>query len=401
MASVHERVSARTGDVSWRVMFRVVTPEGVKQRQESYTDPESAYAFCALIDKIGAAAALRVKHAKENAPRGMPTLAQFTATYLDPTSGLLTGVEPGTRKGYERAAALSFLPLLGEYPVDAIQKDDVGRWVAWQEKQPSQRREGLISAKTVRNYHSILSAVMAAAVDQGLRPDNPAYRTRLTRGIKREGNYLTPQEFDTLLYFIPDYYKRFVLFLVGTGCRWGEAIALTWGSVNLTGRVPTVRIEKAYKKGETAAPVLKQPKSAMSRRTISITPDVVAALGQPGPAGELVFPGRLSGGHLWYGRFRTTVWERAVDKAQDPLLCAEAGLVPLGKRPTIHDLRHTHASWLVEDGAPLPYVQARLGHDSINTTVSTYTHLAPDAHVEMAALIARRLENRTVKQIAG
>lgn len=399
MASVHERVSARTGVISWRVMFRIDTPDGPVQRQESFKDPESAYAFAAHIDRIGPAAALRVKEAKDNATVGTPTLAQFTADYLDDTSGMLTGVEPGTRRGYERAARLSFLPILGDYPIDAIQKDDIGRWVAWQEKQPSQRRGGTISAKTVKNYHSILSAVLAASVEQGLRKDNPAYRTRLTRGIKREGTFLTPQEFDTLLYFIPDYYQRFVLFLAGTGCRWGEAIALTWGAVDLNGRIPTVRIEKAYKKGETGAPVLKQPKSAMSRRTISLSPDVAAALGTPGPSDALVFPGRVSGGHLWYGRFRTTVWEAAVDKAQDPDLCAKAGLTPLTKRPTIHSLRHTHASWLVQDGVPLPYVQARLGHESINTTVSTYTHLAPDAHVEMAALISKRLEGRTMKQL--
>lgn len=395
MASVLPRVSERTGAVSWRVMFRI----NGKQRQETFLDADSAEEFGRLVDRVGGEAAMRVLAARRDSDAGIPTLREFTARYLDPASGLLTGVEPGTRKGYERAANLSYLQILGDYPVDAIQKDDIGRWLTWQEAQPSQRGKGTIAAKTVRNYHSILSAVLAAAVEKKLRDDNPAYRTRLTRGTKREGVYLSSSEFDTLLYFIPDRYQRFVLFLAGTGCRWGEATALTWGNVNLKGRSPSVRIEKAWKKGPTGAPILKQPKSVMSRRTIGIDADVVAALGAPGRAEDLVFPGPISGNHLWYGRFRTSVWEPAVTKAMDPALCERAGLTPLTRRPTIHDLRHTHASWLVEDGAPLPYVQRRMGHESITTTVSTYTHLAPDADSEMTALIGRRLSNRTMKQI--
>src|SRR5690606_42022189 len=104
-----------------------------------------------------------------------------------------------------------------------------------------------------RNYHAILSAVLAAAVQAGHRPDNPAYRTRLSKGVKGEAVFLTPDEFRTLLHFIPTYYERFVLFLAGTGCRWGEATALTWADVSFQPRPVTVRIDKAGKKAPTGA----------------------------------------------------------------------------------------------------------------------------------------------------
>lgn len=42
-----------------------------------------------------------------------------------------------------------------------------------------------------------------------------------------------------------------------------------------------------------------------------------------------------------------------------------------------HDLRHTHVSWLIAGGAPLPHIQARLGHESITTTIDTYGQLLP------------------------
>lgn len=51
----------------------------------------------------------------------------------------------------------------------------------------------------------------------------------------------------------------------------------------------------------------------------------------------------------------------------------KAGMAPF----RFHDLRHTHVAWLVAGGAPLPHIQARLGHESIITTIDTYGHLLP------------------------
>ena len=50
----------------------------------------------------------------------------------------------------------------------------------------------------------------------------------------------------------------------------------------------------------------------------------------------------------------------------------------LTKRPRVHDLRHTHASWMIAAGVDLFILQRRLGHESITTTTETYAHLLPD-----------------------
>lgn len=47
------------------------------------------------------------------------------------------------------------------------------------------------------------------------------------------------------------------------------------------------------------------------------------------------------------------------------------------KNPRIHDLRHTHASWLVQDGVPLFTISRRLGHASSRTIEQVYGHLMP------------------------
>lgn len=55
--------------------------------------------------------------------------------------------------------------------------------------------------------------------------------------------------------------------------------------------------------------------------------------------------------------------------------CAEA----LPQAPQIHNLRHTHASWLFQNAVALTVIQRRLGHESIKTTSDVYGHLADDA----------------------
>lgn len=394
MASVTPR-ALTNGEVRWRVQARA---DG-RMQQATFLAEQGAREFGALVDRVGWNAAKAVLEARR-AHSAVPTLREWTDRYLDPASGLLTGVEPATRADYRQAAERSFLTVLGDMPVNAIEKADVGRWVTWQEAQPS-RRGGTVSAKTVRNYHAILSATMQAAVQEKLRGSNPAHRTRMTRGTRREGVFLSAEEYATLLYFIPDRYQPFIAFLAGTGARWGEATAVTWGDLNLEARPPTVRIERAWKKGVGGKPVLKQPKSSRSRRTISLFDDLVAALGAPGESGDLIFPGR-AGGHMWHSSFRTNVWDPSVVRAQDAELCARAGMRPIRKNPNLHDLRHSHASWLIAAGIPLPFVQERLGHESITTTINTYGHLQPDAHVQLSAAIAQTLAGtRTLREVTA
>lgn len=392
MASVQPRTKSN-GEVSWRVQFRI----GSQMRSRSFADQRGAQQFSKLVDRVGGAVAVKTWEARMSASADVPALRDWIGTYLDPASGMLTGIEPGTRAGYRGIADRSLIPILGDLPVDAITKADVGRWVAWQEAQPSARKHkgqaAPIAPKTVRNYHALLSSVLQAAVEHKLRPDNPAFKTRLTRGRSREGVFLSSNEFAVLLHFIPAYYKPLIQFLVGTGMRWGEATALTWGDIELDGRTATARIEKAWKKGPDGKPLLGTPKSSKSRRTVSLTPELVDMLGDPKPGDQLVFPGPVANKNIWYGSFSARIWKPAVAAANDAELCVAAGLTPIGKTPNIHDLRHTHASWLIADGAPLTYVQERLGHENITTTIHTYTHLMPNAHAEMAAIISRRMSN--------
>jgi integrase len=52
---------------------------------------------------------------------------------------------------------------------------------------------------------------------------------------------------------------------------------------------------------------------------------------------------------------------------------------------TFHTLRHTHASMLIQEGAPIPLVSRRLGHASTRMTLDTYAHMYPSEEAALAA----------------
>lgn len=187
-------------------------------RQETFIDEKPARQFGALVDAVGWDSALAVRTAREGRDMKVPTLREFTESYLSPETGHLSGVTAGTREGYAQIADRSFLRVLGELPLNVITKQDVARWVTWQESQPSTRTAGAtISSKTMKNCHGVLSVVLNEAVDLKYLESNPARGTRLTRGERGNVTFLTREEFDTLLRYVPDYYRPLVLFLVGNG----------------------------------------------------------------------------------------------------------------------------------------------------------------------------------------
>lgn len=377
MASVSPRVNKDGYITSWRVQARF-NGKMMQQRFAAH-DEEGAYEFAEMVEKREWPSAIRWLESKQKSPK-TPTLEQFTALYLDPDSGMLTGIEPGTRHGYEAIARKSFNRFMGDLPIDSIDKQDVGRWVAWQEKQPSANRPGrTMAAKTVKNYHALLSNVFKAAIEAGYRTDNPARRTRLSSGVSREAVFLSREEFARLYDAIDPYYQPLLAFLVGTQCRWSEATALKWADVNTDTTPPTIRISHAWKKNPGGTPTLSVPKTRKGRRTISLWPELVALMGERGKPDQLVFKAKRTGGKIWYGSFNGHIWANAV---------RDSGI---DRDPNIHDLRHTGASWLIADGMPLPYIQERLGHESITTTVHTYGHLMPDAHTRMADSLSHTL----------
>ncbi|HTE71280.1 MAG TPA: site-specific integrase [Actinomycetes bacterium] len=367
MASIQKRARA-DGSVAYRVKFRF----GGRMTSETFDDPSAAGEFGALVDKLGGEAAVRIRDARDDDTHVGPTLADWFSHHLDHSPGMTVG----TRAEYRRVAARSWMPNLGHLPITAIDRDAVARWVARQAATLTARNTP-IAAKTIANQHGLLSTVMASAVAAGHRPDNPCRGLPLPRGRSEEMVFLTHDEFAVLLSHIPAVWRPLIVTLAGTGMRWGEATALLWADVDLDAAKPTIRVVRAWKKGDGAR-VMGVPKTRRSVRTISLPPEVVDVL-RPlqGRSGEYVFTG-ARGGTVHHQNFHTRVWRPAVGKLAGDRVVDGTMVRGDGKRPRIHDLRHSHASWLIAAGRPLPRIQRRLGHKSIQTTVDVYGHLTDD-----------------------
>lgn len=70
---------------------------------------------------------------------------------------------------------------------------------------------------------------------------------------------------------------------------------------------------------------------------------------------------------------------------------AKAGL----RRIRVHDLRHSHASFLIEKGFSPLLIAERLGHENIQTTLQIYSHLYPNKQHEVAEMIQQFHEAQT------
>ena len=157
--------------------------------------------------------------------------------------------------------------------------------------------------------------------------------------------FLTGMEYQAFKAYFSDYYKPLVEFLVASGCRASETLALKPSDVDRVN--VTLRITRAWKRAGPGYE-LGPPKTPKARRTINVDS---AVLDQLDYSHEWLFVGS-NGGLVRLYSWRANVWIKARDKA-----IAEG----FAKKPRIHDLRHTCASWIINANVPLPTVQAHLG----------------------------------------
>ena len=304
------------------------------------------------------------------------TLAEYFPRFLD--SRRLRCTE-GTIAGYAREAERTFMPRLGDFPLDQVGREEVREWIMWQSQQPTARSARLIAKheaaglplppvetmapKTVRNAHSLLSSVLAEAVREGIVPTNHAHGADLPGDdVEEEKGIFTRAEWARFYEEMADHYKPFILTMLATGARWGEVTALQVRDIDLQGQA--VHIRRAFKKGERGA-VLGAPKSARSRRVVLVAEWAIAALAPllDGKDDDALVFTSPEGRVIHRGNFVHRHWTPAMHRAK------------IGKHLTPHSLRHTFASWALMAGVPPQTVQHRLGHESLQTTSKVYAHL--------------------------
>jgi len=291
-------------------------------------------------------------------------------------------VEDTTSKADQIRLDKHLIPRWAAVPIGSITRHDVKAWAV-------QLRATGISPSTVQRIVHLLSASLNAAMDAEVIESNPAARIRLPGAAKEQERFLTHDEFDAIRDQLPTERDQLVAdVLAHTGLRWSELAGLHWSRVNLARGV--LSVVEVY--GETSGRMKPYPKGKKAR-TVPLTDDLVAVLaehrkdqGRGDSCGVEHTSGICRSGLVFTtpnGRpLRNSNWSPLW---RDAVADAEVG------HARIHDLRHTYASWLLQQGIPLAEVGRLMGHVSTQTTAK-YAHLAetPSDAIKLALAAPRK-----------
>lgn len=252
------------------------------------------------------------------------------------------------------------LPYLGDLELRQITVEELDGWVNHldevEEKAPA----------TVRKAFQIAAAILDRAVTLRKIPANPA---KVRDGVSlppidtAEMRFLDHGEVSALADQVSPRYRALVLTAAYSGLRWAELAGLRAKRLDLAERRLTVAETLVEVHGHL---LFKAPKTAASRRSIALPETLVAVLNDhlarwPAVGDGLVFT-TTNGAPIRRTNFRRREWVPAVRAS-------------VGEPCRFHDLRHTHAAWLIANGEHAKTIQTRLGHASITTTLDTYGHL--------------------------
>jgi len=283
-------------------------------------------------------------------------------------------IENTTRSNEQSMINTWIMPYWGERLLVEVTRHDVQVWaneIARANISNDGSNPKYLATSSVRRVMNVFVSSLTAAVDANVLSVNPAVRIKLPPIPPGRQVYLTREQYAAVVEAVRLESDKAVLdWLVGTGARWGEMAGQHVHTYNPTDGIVTISHTwdgteiKPYPKGKKQryVPVLPW---VTERLTNSPSSDSCGLHHKEGRCQSgLLFPAR-KGGARDDRNFSQRVWKPAI---------RAAGLEDLG--PTIHDLRHTFASWLIQAGVPIERVSELLGHSSLSTT-QIYAHLAP------------------------
>ncbi len=256
------------------------------------------------------------------------------------------------------------LPYFGNMPLNTIEATTIRKW-----------QNDLLSSENnykptyLMTINKQLSAIFNFAVKYYKLPNNPV---RLCGSIGKnkadDMMFWTTDEFNTFIEVMDDKLITKVMYniLFYTGMRVGELLALTLNDFDFDNQ--TININKSFTHLQGKDYIL-EPKTPKSKRVVTVPPFITEML--------QTYVTKLYGYEPHQRLFDISLGMLHHEMRRG---CKLTGV----KKIRIHDLRHSHASLLIELGFPPLLISERLGHENIQTTLQTYSHLYPNKHNTVA-----------------
>ena len=255
------------------------------------------------------------------------------------------------------------LPFFGSKPINEIKASDVRRWQAKLMSSPNN-----YSQTYLKKINTELNSIINYAkrfYDLNTNPCGKAGTIGKTKA--EEMDYWTYDEYIAFREGVKDKSLSYICFevLYWTGMREGELLALSPADIDLDNK--TISINRTYQRIE-GKDVFTSPKTRKSKRKIPIPDFLCQELSDyiqsryMLDADERLFP--VTKSYLSHEMIRG---------------CKITG----AKKIRIHDIRHSHASLLINQGCDALMLADRLGHEKVSTTLNTYSHLFPHKQQEL------------------
>lgn len=280
--------------------------------------------------------------------------------YMEDMSGRLKGSSLSHKRNiYET----KILPFFGKMAVNEIKAAHVRKW------QNEMMKHGYKDTylKTINNQLSCIINYAKRFYDLNTNPCGKA--GSMGKSHAEEMDYWTLDEYMTFREAVKGKPVSYICFevLYWTGMREGELLALTADDICLEEKYISVNKTYSRSKGKD---VITTPKTKKSKRKIPITDFLCSELKEYMDSRYMLCPD-----------------ERLFPYTKSYLLhemirgCRLSGI----KRIRVHDIRHSHASLLINQGCDALVIADRLGHEKVSTTLNTYSHLFPHKQASLVS----------------
>lgn len=228
--------------------------------------------------------------------------------------------------------------------------------------------KGKFSKSTLSQTRSMMKILFDYAMDNGIITSNPVTRkVKVVGGMEEHAaRILTLQEQKELMMCLDNYsYRNQYLFVLNTGLRCGEMIALTWDDVDFSGRKVSIN-KTATVIASNGQVIVNPPKTKSSIREVPLTQEALRILREQKKRKVINMENAR---YVFTGTDGEIISNQTYSRTLS-YICKKNGIEPI----TMHSLRHTFATRCIEAGMKPKTLQTILGHSTLAMTMNKYVH---------------------------